>query len=80
MEQNPMKYSKKNIAEIMDRPVRLFIGPANNDEIIDVIEGIIVHCDLASNPPHLPAVAEIKLNNGKIRRYSFPELKKIEIQ
>ncbi len=35
---------------------------------------------MASNPPHLHAVAEIKLNNGKIRHYSFPELKKIEIQ
>lgn len=73
-----MNYTKENLNEIMNKPVRLSIGEPNSDKVSEFVEGIIVHCDLAANPPHLPASAEIELESGKRRRFSFPELKRIQ--
>ncbi|PIB28270.1 hypothetical protein [Maribacter sp. 4G9] len=78
MEQNPMKYTRKNLYLLMNRPIKLSVGPPNKDEVNEVVEGIIIKCDLAANLPHLPANAEIKLENGNVKKYSFAEMKRIE--
>lgn len=42
MEQDPMKYTSKNLDLLMNRPIKLSVGPTNKDEINVVVEGIII--------------------------------------
>ena len=79
MAKHPLHYTKENLDEIMNKPLRIGIGNQNSDDITEFIEGQIVKCTLASNPPHLPAVARFQINDGELKRLNFFEIKQIEI-
>ena len=79
MARHPLTYTKENLNKIMNKPLRLGIGKRNSDEITEVLEGQIVKCTLASNPPHLPAIARFETNDGELKRFDFFEIKQIEI-
>lgn len=75
---HPLEITKDDLKEIMHVPLQIKVGPANKGEITEMLEGKIIECSLAANPPHLPAIAEFQLKNGTIREFSFFEIKWIE--
>ncbi len=78
MYKHPLHYKKEDLGEIEFKPLRIYVGEANNDEITEILEGQIVQCSLAANPPHLPADFEFQLDNGQRRTFNFFEVKKFE--
>jgi hypothetical protein len=62
----------------MHIPLRIGIGDMNKIEFSESLEGEIIECSLAANPPHLPAIAKFRTNNGKIRSLTFFEIKWIK--
>lgn len=78
MYKHPLQYKKEDLEEITFKPLRISVGTSNKDEIMEVLEGRIVKCSLATNPPHLPVDFEFQLDNGQIRVFSFFEVKKFE--
>lgn len=75
MFRNPLEYTKENIEEIMNIPIVIEIGRFNSDIITETIEGEIVNCTLASNPPFLPASLRIRIHNNE-KVYSIMEIKR----
>lgn len=65
MFRKPLEYTKENIEEIMNIPLVIEIGKFNSEVITETIEGEIVNCTLASNPPYLPASLRIRTRNGE---------------
>ena len=49
-------------------------------EVKEVLEGQIIKCSLAINPPNLPADSVFQLNNGQKRTFNFFEVKKFKNQ
>lgn len=78
MYKHPLQYKKEDLEEIEFKPLKIFVGASNNDEVTEILEGQIVKCTLAANPPHLPADFEFKLDNGQIRTFNFFEVKRFE--
>ncbi len=74
----PLKYNNEDLDELMFKPLRIYVGSVHSDEIKDIIEGKIIRCGLAANPPHLPADFDFRLDNGSIRKFNFFEVKKFE--
>ena len=61
--------------DIRNIPLKIGIGPNNKNETLESIEGKIINCSLAANTPHLPAFAEFQTTDGKIRIFTFFEIK-----
>lgn len=80
MYKQPLQYRKEDLDELMFKPLKIFVGLANKKEVIEVLEGQIVKCGLAANPPHLPADFEFQLDNGQKRKFNFFEVKRFENQ
>lgn len=76
MFKNPLEYKNEELHEIMHKPIRIEIGSANSDTIIEVIEGTIYECFLAANYPHLPVKANILTMDGIERSFDFFQLKR----
>lgn len=74
----PLQLEKEDLEELMFKPLRIFIGLANKDEVMEVMDGKIIKCSLASNYPFLPADFVFQLNNGDKSTYNFFEVKRIE--
>lgn len=74
----PIHLEKEDLKEIMNIPLQIGIGPGNKNEVLETLEGKIIECSLAANPPNLPGVAEFQTNNGSIRRLTFFEIKWIK--
>jgi hypothetical protein len=75
---NPIDLTKDDLNEIMHIPLRIGIGDMNKIEISESLEGEIIECSLAANPPHLPAIAKFRTSNGKIISLTFFEIKWIK--
>jgi hypothetical protein len=75
---HPLEITKEDLKEIMHVPLQIGVGPANKGEITETLEGEIIECSLAANPPNLPAIADFQLKNGAIRKFSFFEIKWIK--
>ncbi len=74
---DPLNYNKENLAEIMHKDLIIEISATNeSDNITEVLEGKIVSCMLAGNPPFLPASVKIQLNDGTTRESDFFEMRK----
>jgi len=80
MYKQPLQYKKEDLDELMFKPLKIYVGLANKEEVKEVLEGQIIKCSLAANPPHLPADFEFELNNGQKRTFNFFEVKKFENQ
>lgn len=79
MKRHPQEYTKENLKEIINKPLKIGIGNMNSDKITEVVEGVITKCTLAANPPHLPATAQISTSDGKVISKNFFEIKSIDI-
>jgi len=75
-----LQFEKEDVDELMFKPLRIFIGLANKDEVVEVLDGKIIKCSLAAVSPHLPADFEFQLKNGEKRIFSFFEVKRFEIR
>ncbi|WP_409415730.1 hypothetical protein [Flavobacterium sp. PS2] len=75
MFRNPSEYTKENIEEIMNIPLSIEIGKYNSEVITETIEGEIVNCTLAVNPPFLPASLKVITRNGE-KILSIMEIKR----
>ena len=73
----PIQLTKEDLPDVMYIPIRIEVGPANKNEINETLEGKIIECSLAANPPNLPGIATFQTIEGKIRRFSFFEIKSI---
>lgn len=80
MYKQPLLYKKEDLDELMFKPLKIYVGLSNNEEIKEVLEGQIIKCSLAANPPHLPADFEFQLDNGQKRMFNFFEVKRFENQ
>jgi len=80
MYKQPLQYKKEDLDELMFKPLKIYVGLANKEEVKEVLEGQIIKCSLAANPPHLPADFVFELNNGQKRTFNFFEVKKFENQ
>ena len=80
MYKHPLQYKKEDLDELMYKPLKIYVGLANTEEIKEVLEGQIIKCSLAANPPHLPADFEFQLDNGQKRTFNFFEVKRFENQ
>lgn len=80
MYKQPLQYKKDDLDELMFKPLKIYVGLSNNEEIKEVLEGQIIKCSLAANPPHLPADFEFQLDSGQKRMFNFFEVKKFENQ
>lgn len=80
MYKQPLQYKEQDLDELMFKPLKIYVGLSNNEEIKDVFEGQIIKCSLAANPPHLPADFEFQLDNGQKRMFNFFEVKRFENQ
>ncbi len=78
MYKQPLQYKKEDLDELMFKPLKIYVGLANEEEVKEVLEGQIIKCSLAANPPHLPADFEFELNNGEKRTFNFFEVKRFE--
>ncbi|REG88541.1 hypothetical protein [Flavobacterium aquicola] len=77
MYKSPMEYTKENISEVMNKPIKIFIGKWGSDEISEEINGEIIRCTVAANPPFLPATVRVRVGNGE-RSFSIAEIKRFE--
>lgn len=75
---HPIHLTKEDLKEIMHIPLQIGIGPANRNEINEILDGKIIECSLAANPPNLPGIADFQTSNGIIRKFSFFEIKWIK--
>ncbi|MGI6340488.1 MAG: hypothetical protein ACOXZV_14080 [Bacteroidales bacterium] len=75
---HPLDITKDDLKEIENVPIRIGIGPSMSHDTNEIMEGTIVECSLAANPPHLPAVAKFMSTNGVLRDLTFFEIKWIE--
>jgi len=75
---NPIDLTKDDLNEIMHIPLLIGIGDINKIEALESLEGEIIECSLAANPPHLPAIATFQTKNGNIRSLTFFEIKWIK--
>ena len=80
MYKQPLQYKKEDLDELMFKPLKIYVGLSNNEEIKEVLKGQIIKCSLAANPPHLPADFEFQLDNGQKRMFNFFEVKRFENQ
>lgn len=80
MFKQPLEYKKEDLDELMFKPLKIYVGPTNKDEVTEIVEGQIIKCRLAANPPHLPADFEFQLENGQKRIFNFFEVKRFENQ
>ncbi len=80
MYKQPLEYKKEDLDELMFKPLKIHVGPTNKDEVTEIVEGQIIKCSLAANPPHLPADFELQLENGQKRIFNFFEVKRFENQ
>ncbi len=78
MYKHPLKYTKEDLQEIMFKPMRVHIGPTNNDQVTETLNGQIISCSLAANSPNQPANFELLLENGMVRSFNFFEAKAFE--
>jgi hypothetical protein len=74
---HPLHYKKENLDELMHKELVYDIGKPNSDDIQDTIQGMMVECTLAANPPHLPGNATILLSGGSKRNLTFFDIKRI---
>lgn len=72
---HPLELTKEDLKEIMYIPLQIGVGPTNNKEVTEILEGKIIECSLAANPPHLPAIANFQTCNGDMRNLTFFEIK-----
>ena len=79
MNKHPLQYEKEDLDEIMFKPLSIEIGPPNEDKIEESLEGQIVKCSLAANPPYLPVEINFQTINGEIRIINFFEIKHINL-
>jgi hypothetical protein len=75
---HPLEIEKEDLKEIMHVPLQIGVGSANKGEVTETLDGEIIECSLAANPPNLPAIADFQLKNGIIRKFSFFEIKWIK--
>ncbi len=80
MYKHPLQYKKEDLDELMFKPIKLYVGPANKDEVSEILYGKIIKCSLAANPPHLPVDLEFQMDDGQKRTFNFFEVKKFEDQ
>ena len=79
MYKHPMNYTKENVSEIMNKPLKILITEYGSDNVIEEIDCEIINCLLASNHPYLPSSFRIKTEKGE-RNISVAEIKKFEDQ
>ena len=72
-----MEYTKENVSEVMNRPIKIHIGKWGSDEVTEEVVGEIFQCSVAANPPFLPASFRIKIGNVE-RSLSIAEIKRFE--
>jgi hypothetical protein len=78
MYKNLWDYKKEDIEEIMYKPIKLFIGKSNSNEIEEQIDCKITNCTLASNFPYQPVSFRVENDEG-VRTLSITRIKKFEI-
>ena len=49
MYKHPSQYKKEDLGEIEFKPLRIYVGAANNDEVTEILEGQIVNLKPLSN-------------------------------
>lgn len=74
---HPLNYKKEQLEEIMNKTLTFDVGTQNSDEITETIIGSMTNCTLAGNPPYLPGIARITLQNGNERSFNFFQIKRI---
>jgi hypothetical protein len=74
---HPLRYKKEDLDEILHKRLIFDIGSNNNENISETIEGVMVSCSLAANPPYLPGIATITKNDGQEKKLTFFEIKQI---
>jgi len=77
MYKNPLNYTKEDISEVMNKPIKIYLSNYGKDEIIEEITGVITKCVLASNSPFLPASFLVQTQKGE-RTLSIAEIKRFE--
>jgi hypothetical protein len=75
---HPLELTKEDLKDIMYIPLQIGVGLTNNNEVTEILEGEIIECSLAANPPLLPAIADFQISNGEIRNLTFFEIKWIK--
>jgi hypothetical protein len=75
----PIRYTKDNLAEILHKRLKFEIGEINSDLVQKIILGTIHSCTLATNEPHLPAIANILDDYGKLHQLNFFQIKTIKL-
>lgn len=78
MNKKPLDFTKDDIGEIMNVPLRIGIGNQFEDVISQTIEGQIINCSLANNPPYLPSSIKFKTIKDEIKSFNIFELKEYE--
>lgn len=76
MKKDIWAYTKENISEMMHKPLRITIQKYGSDEVINEVEGEIVKCTLALNPPYHPISFRVQTHDGELI-LSIAEINKI---
>lgn len=76
---HPLSLQNEDLDELLNLPLRLYVGDVNSEEVNETIEGRITKWYLAGNAPFLPAEFDFYTDTGLTRRINLFELKKYEI-